>query len=288
MNIDELIAIDIHTMRKNPAAAARRRLSRFPGRHGEIFPQPGRRPWHAAHRQGDRRLLPPTQGRLRHIPRRCRARETAFAATRTREVAKIAAENSDMIPVPRSIRPRARSVRARRAPAGARLRRQGFKFLRPCRLLSNDPRCLCALRGDRSRKAAIALFHTGQDRRRRPACAAAWAWAQYFQSDPSRRRRRRLPRHADHPGAPLLPWQEEALSVATHKPMSISTSPAGRRNTSPPSSSNMQHAAQEEDAVRLRLAGHNGPTAGLGISRRSTSRDEVRPLILTGKCTEAA
>jgi predicted TIM-barrel fold metal-dependent hydrolase len=46
-----------------------------------------------------------------------------------------------------------------------------------------------------------------------------WHQAQVLEPDVRRRRGRRLPHAADHPAHPSFPWQDEALAVATHKPL---------------------------------------------------------------------
>ena len=62
-----------------------------------------------------------------------------------------------------------------------------------------------------------ALFHTGQTGFGAQMRGGGGIRLN-IQPDVPRRRGGGLPRHADHHGAPVVPWQDEALAVATHKP----------------------------------------------------------------------
>ena len=80
---------------------------------------------------------------------------------------------------------------------------------------------------------------------------------------------------------PSFPWQDEALSVATHKAERLHR-PVGLVAEVLPAAARAvrQHAAQGQGAVRLGLPAHHArPVAGR-LRRRSPIKDEVRPLIL--------
>ncbi len=80
---------------------------------------------------------------------------------------------------------------------------------------------------------------------------------------------------------PSVPWQDEALSVATHKPQRLHR-PVGLVAEVLPAAAGAvrEHAAQAQGAVRHRLPAACRPTAGSPISRSSTIKPEVRPLIM--------
>ena len=143
-------------------------------------------------------------------------------------------------------RRRADPVRERRPAQGQapsaearRLIEQGGTGLQvppqPAGLLPERPAGVSALRGDRRGRADRALPH-----RSRPGSGSGHAGrrrdpAEVLQPDARRRRRRRLPGPADHPGAPVLPLAGGgAQRWRCTSRRSTSTCPAGRRSYFPP------------------------------------------------------
>ena len=100
---------------------------------------------------------------------------------------------------------------------------------------------------------------------------------------------------------PSFPWQDEAISVCLHKPqVYIDLSGWSPKYFSPILDSIREHAAEEEDAVRLRLPAHHarsmdgrfrrdrhsrrGAAAHLERERRAPVLAELKPVFYL--CTE--
>src|SRR5256886_8146756 len=86
----------------------------------------------------------------------------------------------------------------------------------PAGLLAGRQELLPPVLGHRGSRAARGLPHRPDRDRGRPARRAR-DQAAAVQPDAARRRGGRLPRHAGHPAHPSVPWQDEAISIATHK-----------------------------------------------------------------------
>jgi predicted TIM-barrel fold metal-dependent hydrolase len=207
MNIDELVAIDIHTHAEEFQAGMARYFGNPAGAQG---------------------MLPTVQETAAYYRERkigCvifpvdAERETGFRRYDNEEVAKIAADNADIMIPFASIDPAKGKMGAREA---RRLVREfgikGFKFHPTMQAFYPNDRDAYVLYEAISEEGAIALFHTGQT-----GVGAG------MRGGMGMRLKYSNPIHlddvaADFPDMPIIlahpsfPWQEEALSVATHKP----------------------------------------------------------------------
>ena len=135
------------------------------------------------------------------------------------EVAELAAEHADVLIPFASIDP------ARGAAGVAQARRliadfgvRGFKFHPGTQAFYPNDRMAYPLYEVIAEHGLVALFHTGQTG---VGGYPRWRWdpAEVLQPAVPRRRGRRLPGHGQITTAhPSFPWQDEALSIATHKP----------------------------------------------------------------------
>lgn len=219
MNIDDLIAIDIHTHAEEPCCGPRDDgYDEFQAGMAKYFKNPA----------GHKGMLPTVQETASYYRERRIAcvifpvdaeRETGFRRYNNEEVARIAGENADIMIPFASIDPAKGKAGAREA---RRLVREfgvrGFKFHPTMQGFFPNDRMAYPLYEAIAEEGAIALFHTGQT-----GVGAG------MRGGMGMRLKFSNPIHLDDVAAdfpdmtiilahPSFPWQEEALSVATHKP----------------------------------------------------------------------
>ncbi|SEQ97854.1 hypothetical protein SAMN03080615_03462 [Amphritea atlantica] len=218
MNIDEIIAIDFHTHAEEPCTCARDDgYYEFQQDFAKYFKNP------AGHN-----MLPTIEETAAYYRDRKIAcvlfpvdaeRETGFRRYENEEVAQLAADNSDIIIPFASIDPAKGRLGAREA---RRLVRdfgvRGFKFHPTMQGFYPNDRSAYVLYEAIAEEGAISLFHTGQTGVGAGSRGGMNMRLKYsnpmYLDDVA----------ADFPDMPIVmahpsfPWQEEALSVATHKP----------------------------------------------------------------------
>ncbi|WP_453971070.1 amidohydrolase family protein [Amorphus sp. MBR-141] len=219
MNVDDLIAIDIHTHAEEPCCGPRDDgYDEFQAGMAKYFKNPA----------GVDGMLPTVQETADHYRARrigCvifpvdSERETGFRRYSNEEVATIAAENADIMIPFASIDPakgRAGAREARRLVREFGVR--GFKFHPTQQGFFPNDRAAYPLYEAIEEEGAITLFHTGQT-----GVGAG------MRGGMGMRLKYSNPMHLDDVAVdfpdlkiilahPSFPWQEEALSVATHKP----------------------------------------------------------------------
>jgi len=219
MNVDDLIAIDIHTHAEEPCCGPRDDgYDEFQAGMAKYFKNPA----------GVDGMLPTVQETANHYRERrigCvifpvdSERETGFRRYSNEEVATIAADNADIMIPFASIDPakgRAGAREARRLVRGFGVR--GFKFHPTQQGFFPNDRMAYPLYEAIEEEGAISLFHTGQT-----GVGAG------MRGGMGMRLKYSNPIHLDDVAVdfpdlkiilahPSFPWQEEALSVATHKP----------------------------------------------------------------------
>jgi hypothetical protein len=219
MILDDLVGIDFHTHAEEPCCGPRDDgYDEFQAGMAKYFRNPA----------GAQGMLP-TMQETAHYYRERRIgcvifpvdaeRETGFRRYDNEEVARIAAENTDIMIPFASIDPAKGRTGAREA---RRLVRdfgiKGFKFHPTMQAFYPNDRSAYVLYEAIAEEGAIALFHTGQT-----GVGAG------MRGGMGMRLKYSNPIHlddvaADFPDMPIIlahpsfPWQEEALSVATHKP----------------------------------------------------------------------
>jgi hypothetical protein len=219
MKLDELLAIDIHTHAEEPCCGPRDDgYDEFQAGMAAYFRNPA----------GARGMLPTVQETADYYRERkigCvifavdAERETGFRRYKNEEVAEIAAANSDiMIPFA--------SIDPAKGKAGAREARRlvrdfgikGFKFHPTMQGFYPNDRAAYVLYEAIAEEGAITLFHTGQTgvgSGMRGGMGMRLKYSNPMYLDDVA---------VDFPDMPIIlahpsfPWQEEALSVATHKP----------------------------------------------------------------------
>ncbi|MHB0952922.1 MAG: amidohydrolase family protein [Allorhizobium sp.] len=219
INIDDLVAIDFHTHAEEPCCGPRDDgYDEFQAGMANYFKNPA----------GAQGMLPTIQETATYYRERKIAcvifpvdaeRETGFRRYENEEVARIAAENADIMIPFASIDPAKGRIGAREA---RRLVREfgvkGFKFHPTMQGFYPYDRSAYPLYEAIAEEGAITLFHTGQT-----GVGAG------MRGGMGMRLKYSNPIHlddvaADFPDMPIIlahpsfPWQEEALSVATHKP----------------------------------------------------------------------
>ncbi|SSC71513.1 unnamed protein product [Ciceribacter sp. T2.26MG-112.2] len=219
LNIDDLVAIDFHTHAEEPCCGPRDDgYDEFQAGMANYFKNPA----------GAQGMLPTVQETATYYRERKIAcvifpvdaeRETGFRRYENEEVARIAAENTDIMIPFASIDPAKGRLGAREA---RRLVREfgvkGFKFHPTMQGFYPYDRSAYPLYEAIAEEGAITLFHTGQT-----GVGAG------MRGGMGMRLKYSNPIHlddvaADFPDMPIIlahpsfPWQEEALSVATHKP----------------------------------------------------------------------
>jgi predicted TIM-barrel fold metal-dependent hydrolase len=219
MNIDELLAIDIHTHAEEPCCGPRDDgYDEFQAGMAKYFRNPA----------GHKGMLPTVEETAAYYRERrigCvifpvdAERETGFRRYENEDVARIAADNSDIMIPFASIDPAKGKAGAREA---RRLVREfgikGFKFHPTMQGFFPNDRMAYPLYEAIAEEGAITLFHTGQT-----GVGAG------LRGGMSMRLKYSNPIHlddvaVDFPDMPIIlahpsfPWQEEALAVATHKP----------------------------------------------------------------------
>mgnify|MGYP003978964235 CR=1 FL=1 len=216
MNIDDLIAIDFHTHAEEPCCSTRDDgYNEFQAGMGEYF--------HTG------RSYPPdmneTAGYFRERKIGCvifpvdAERETGYRRYANEEVAELAAENSDVLIPFASIDPHKGKMgvrEARRLMSAFGIK--GFKFHPTLQGFYPNDRMAYELYGAIEENGGIALFHTGQTGVGSGMPGGNGMRLKYsnpmFIDDVA----------VDFPDLkiilahPSFPWQEEALSVAQHKP----------------------------------------------------------------------
>lgn len=217
--IDDLVAIDFHTHAEEPCCGPRDDgYDEFQAGMASYFKNPA----------GAKGMLPTVEETATYYRERKIAcvifpvdaeRETGFRRYENEEVARIAAENADIMIPFASIDPAKGRLGAREA---RRLVREfgvkGFKFHPTMQGFYPYDRSAYPLYEAIAEEGAITLFHTGQT-----GVGAG------MRGGMGMRLKYSNPIHlddvaADFPDMPIIlahpsfPWQEEALSVATHKP----------------------------------------------------------------------
>ncbi|WP_018700672.1 4-hydroxyphenyl-beta-ketoacyl-CoA hydrolase [Amorphus coralli] len=219
MNVDDLIAIDIHTHAEEPCCGPRDDgYDEFQAAMATYFRNPA----------GKDGMLPTVHDTAAYFRERrigCvifpvdAERETGFRRYANEEVAQIAAENADIMIPFASIDPAKGKAGAREA---RRLVREfgvrGFKFHPTLQGFYPNDRSAYVLYEAIAEEGAITLFHTGQTgvgAGMRGGMGMRLKYSNPIYLDDVA---------ADFPDMPIIlahpsfPWQEEALSVATHKP----------------------------------------------------------------------
>ena len=219
MNVDELIAIDIHTHAEEPCCGPRDDgYDEFQAGMARYFKNPA----------GAKGMLPTVEETAAYYRERrigCvifpvdSERETGFRRYENEEVAEIAARNADIMIPFASIDPAKGRLGAREA---RRLVREfgvrGFKFHPTMQAFYPNDRSAYPLYEAIAEEGAITLFHTGQTgvgAGMRGGMNMRLKYSNPIYLDDVA---------ADFPDLPIIlahpsfPWQEEALSVATHKP----------------------------------------------------------------------
>jgi Predicted metal-dependent hydrolase of the TIM-barrel fold len=219
MNLDELIAIDIHTHAEEPCCGPRDDgYDEFQAGMARYFGNPA----------GAKGMLPTVEETAAYYRERrigCvifpvdSERETGFRRYENEEVARIAAANADIMIPFASIDPAKGRLGAREA---RRLVREfgvkGFKFHPTMQAFYPNDRSAYPLFEAIAEEGAITLFHTGQTgvgAGMRGGMNMRLKYSNPIYLDDVA---------ADFPDMPIIlahpsfPWQEEALSVATHKP----------------------------------------------------------------------
>jgi len=219
VNIDEIVAIDIHTHAEEPCDSCRDDgYNEFQAGMAAYFKNPA----------GAGGMLPSVQETAAYYRERKIAavifpvdaeRETGFRRYHNEEVAQIAAENDDILIPFASIDPHKGKMGVREA---RRLVREfgikGFKFHPTMQGFYPNDRMAYELYEAIQDEGAISLFHTGQT-----------GVGSGMRGGMGMRLKYSNPLYLDDVAAdfpdlkiilahPSFPWQEEALSVATHKP----------------------------------------------------------------------
>ncbi|RMH47937.1 MAG: amidohydrolase [Alphaproteobacteria bacterium] len=219
MNVDDLIAIDVHTHAEEPCKGPRDDgYHEFQAGMARYFRNPA----------GAQGMLPTVEQTAAYYRERrigCvifpvdAERETGFRRYSNEEVARIAAENADIMIPFASIDPakgRAGAREARRLIESFGVR--GFKFHPTMQGFWPNDRMAWPLYEVIAEAGAIALFHTGQTgvgAGMRGGMGMRLKYSNPMAIDDVA---------VDFPDMkiilahPSFPWQEEALSVATHKP----------------------------------------------------------------------
>ena len=273
MNYDELVAIDVHTHAETSV---------------RIAPDEAEKEWLEA--RGRYFKYQPVHPTIPQMAAYYRARKMAFVVftvdsekemgqrrITNEEVAELAAENADVAIPFASIDPARGKMGAREARRlikdfGVR----GFKFHPSTQGFYPNDRAAYVLYEAIAEAGLPALFHTGQTgvgaghagRRRHPA--------QVLEPDAtSTTSRSTFPTMPIILAHPSFPWQEEALSVATHKPHGLHRPVRLVAEVFPTDARAVrEHAAQAQGAVRLRLPGDHARAldGGLREARRSSRR----------------
>lgn len=219
INLDDIIAIDIHTHAEEPCCTHRDDgYNEFQAAMARYFRNP-------AGKQGMLPTVPQTAAYFRE--RRIAAvifpvdaeRETGFRRYSNEEVAQLCAENDDILIPFASIDPakgRAGAREARRLVRDFGVR--GFKFHPTMQGFFPNDRAIYPVLEAIADEGAIALFHTGQT-----------GVGSGMRGGMGMRLKYSNPMHlddvaVDFPDMPIIlahpsfPWQEEALAVAQHKP----------------------------------------------------------------------
>ncbi|POF30905.1 amidohydrolase family protein [Roseibium marinum] len=219
INIDDLVAIDIHTHAEEPCCGPRDDgYDEFQAAMARYFKNPA----------GAKGMLPSVAETAAYYRERkigCvifpvdAERQTGFRRYSNEEVAEIAAQNSDIMIPFASIDPAKGKLGAREA---RRLVRdfgvRGFKFHPTMQAFYPNDRDAYVLYEAIAEEGAVTLFHTGQTGVGSGMPGGMGMRLKYsnplYLDDVA----------ADFPDMPIIlahpsfPWQEEALSVATHKP----------------------------------------------------------------------
>ena len=197
-------------------------------------------------------------------------------------VAEFAAENADVAIAFASLDPTRgpEAVREARRLVDAGLVR-GLKLHPPLQQFFPNDRIAYPLYEVFAEARLPVLFHTGHSGIGTGMPGGGGDPPEVRPPDADRRRGGRLPRHADHHGAPVVSLAGRgdlgvpAQAAGLHRPVGL-VAEVLLADADPV----REHAAEAQGAVRLGLPADHARTAGWPISRRSRIRDEVRPLIL--------
>ena len=281
LNIDELVAIDIHTHAEEPCDACRDDgYNEFQTGMANYFKNPA----------GAEGMLPSIQETAAYFRERKIAavifpvdaeRETGFRRYHNEEVLEIAKDNDDILIPFASIDPHKGKIGVREVK---RLMRdygvKGFKFHPTMQGFYPNDRMAYEMYQAIADEGAIALFHTGQT-----------GVGSGMRGGMGMRLKYSNPMYLDDVAVdfpdmkiilahPSFPWQEEALSVATHKPNVYIDLSGWSPKYFPPIL--VQYA---NSMLRKKmLFGSDWPAITpdrwLADFEKAPFRDEVRPLIL--------
>ena len=281
INLDDIVAIDIHTHAEEPCDACRDDgYNEFQAGMAAYFKNPA----------GASGMLPTVQQTAQYYRERKIAavifpvdaeRETGFRRYHNEEVAQIAAENDDILIPFASIDPHKGKAGAREA---RRLVREfgikGFKFHPTMQGFYPNDRMAYDLYEAIAEEGAITLFHTGQTgvgSGMRGGMGMRLKYSNPLYLDDVA---------VDFPDMPIIlahpsfPWQEEALSVCQHKP-NVYIDLSG---WSPKYFPEILVKYANSLLKRKMLFGSDWPAITpdrwLADFEKSGFRDEVRPLIL--------
>ena len=281
INLDDIVAIDIHTHAEEPCDACRDDgYNEFQAGMAAYFKNPA----------GASGMLPTVQQTAQYYRERKIAavifpvdaeRETGFRRYHNEEVAQIAAENDDILIPFASIDPHKGKAGAREA---RRLVREfgikGFKFHPTMQGFYPNDRMAYDLYEAIAEEGAITLFHTGQTgvgSGMRGGMGMRLKYSNPMYLDDVA---------VDFPDMPIIlahpsfPWQEEALSVCQHKP-NVYIDLSG---WSPKYFPEILVKYANSLLKRKMLFGSDWPAITpdrwLADFEKSGFRDEVRPLIL--------
>ena len=214
-NIEDVVAIDIHTHAEEPCGMhGDDGYDDFQAQMADYFKSPNKHP----------PTVPETAAyyRSKNIAAVIfpvdAERETGFRRYNNYEMLEIASETRrpDPLRLDRSAQGQARRARGEEADRGIRRPRLQIPSYH-AGVLSQRPDGLSAVRGNQRWRRDRAVPHRADRRRQRHARRHGDA-PEIFQPDVHGRRRGRFPDLKIILAHPSFPWQEEALSVATHKP----------------------------------------------------------------------
>ena len=230
-NLDDVVAIDIHTHAEEPCGMhGDDGYDDFQAQMAEYFKSPNKHPPTVA---GNRGLLSRQENRRGDLPGRRRARDRIPPLQQLRDAGdrRRKFRRADPLRQHRSAQGQARGARGAQADRG--IRRQGLQIPSDhAGLLSQRPHGLSAVRGDQRRRRDRAVPHRADRRRLRHARRHGDA-AEIFQSDVHGRRGGGFSRFEDHPRASRpSPGRKRRCRSRPTSRTSTSTSPAGRRNIS--------------------------------------------------------
>ena len=272
IDLDEIVAIDVHTHAERlPGRATGSGDARGPGGGRGVL----RRPSAAADRPGGRRLLPRAADAGGDLHRRRRGRHGPPADRQRRRAGGRTRQPRRADPV-RERRPaQGQARRAARPASWSRRGVRGFKFHPNTQAFWPNDRDHYPLYEVIAEAGLIALFHSGTTGIGAGMPGGGGVKLKYSNPMLRRRRRGRLPGARDHPRASLVPVAGRGAGDRRAQAERVHRSQRLGAEVLPGEPDPVhEHAAEAQDAVRLRLpADHSGPLAvGVRASCRSRTR----------------